>query len=185
LRSNSAFSFSDARASAPSGSFYWITALQTTRSGGSPGAMDGMDSELANLMPHNLDREGLLASPADTAELREYIQASRGPRAGRARSLLRGARPDGWNVPLQAHAVLGERGNLPQRVDSPSKMRAPDLGARVGTGRAPQAKRFCIRIKRWALGANRAPGCWPGSSVVALGAAESCERAPSRPKTAR
>ena len=148
--------------------------------------MDGMDSELANLMPHNLDREGLLASPADTAELREYIQASRGPRAGRALPPPPGARPDGWNAPpLQAHAVLGERGNLPQRVDSPSKMRAPELGARAGTGRAPQAKRFCIRIKRWALGANRAPGCWAGRSVVALGAATSCESAPSDPKTAR
>ncbi|KAH7622354.1 hypothetical protein NADE_004941 [Nannochloris sp. 'desiccata'] len=81
-----------------------------------------MDSELASLMPNNMQGKGLQDSSLNTSELRKYVQGQ---------------------------AVLAERGNIPPQAQIATKMmRFDDLELRRGPFNKPQAKRFCLRVKR-------------------------------------
>ena len=75
-----------------------------------------------------------------------------------------GARTDSWwDRVLQGHPVLGERGNLPAQAVHKAR-RASVLNIQrpsMGQGRAHQAKRFCIRIKRCGSVAAGAEPCGP------------------------
>jgi hypothetical protein len=114
-----------------------------------------MDSELAGLMPNiNLQREPTDSS-LNTAEIRKYMKVSRSDDLLPASALpcpLPDPLTDSWADPSsQVHPVLTERGNVPPPAPgSMRKHRLDDLDMRAGTGRVPQAKRFCIRIRRYA-----------------------------------
>ena len=112
-----------------------------------------MDSELASLMPNNMQDKGLQGSSLNTSELRKYVQV--GPyytiyEAGAATFIFVGHSNRQLRIRnLQGQTVLAERGNIPPQAQRITKtMRFDDLELRRGPFNKPQAKRFCLRVKR-------------------------------------
>jgi hypothetical protein len=112
-----------------------------------------MDSELASLMPNNMQDKGLQESSPNTSELRKYVQVGSFYNiyeAGAAAFMFVGHSNRQLRIRnLQAQAVLAERGNIPPQAQMATKMmRFDDLELRRGPFNKPQAKRFCLRVKR-------------------------------------
>lgn len=116
----------------------------------SPAPAKMESDDLSQLMP-NIQQRAQVASPANTAALREYIQVRRGgglPKARRpwARWATTTCQPaaagaDGHPAALQ---VLGEKqGNVPAASTMPHKPRTE--GARTGGARRPQRRYFTIK----------------------------------------